>query len=219
MRQGVHVLVLETFAGLRPRDHVACHRNGDHRDNRLANLYWGTAEDNARDRVQHGRHFYAVRDADRWGHRLVAPNLTARSDRGRECLACARAQNGAVYAARTGRPFDVRAEADRHYAEIMAGTARGPLAARTHCPNGHEYIPANLVPSAARAGKRACLTCDRARGRQRKAIAAGRPFDFRAVADAIFAELVQQRDLRAPADGEVRHAADRAPDERVELVG
>lgn len=45
----VHHLVLAAFVGPRPADHVICHSNDDGFDNRLANLYYGTAEDNRAD--------------------------------------------------------------------------------------------------------------------------------------------------------------------------
>lgn len=34
---------------------------------------------------------------------------------------------------------------------------------KTHCPEGHAYVLPNLVPAAARAGKRACRSCAYAR--------------------------------------------------------
>jgi hypothetical protein len=51
----VHHLVLETFRGHRPDGTQACHRNGVPWDNRLSNLRWGTAKENAADREEHGR--------------------------------------------------------------------------------------------------------------------------------------------------------------------
>ena len=45
----VHHLVLAAFVGPRPVEHVICHRNDDGHDNRLSNLYYGTAEDNRAD--------------------------------------------------------------------------------------------------------------------------------------------------------------------------
>lgn len=191
-RRMIAHLVLEAWRGPRPPGQLACHRNGDSTDNHATNLRWGTEESNARDRVNHGRHFMAEREADKWGHRLAAPNLTATSGngKGRECLACARALGGLAYAQRTGRPYDVRAEADRHYAEIMAGTDRGHNATLTHCPAAHRLAAPNLIPSALKLGRRACLTCDRVRGRRRKALAAGRPFDIEAIAAAIYAEII-----------------------------
>jgi len=48
----VHVLVLEAFVGPRPDGHVACHRNDQSHDNRIANLYWGTVDDNVADRIR-----------------------------------------------------------------------------------------------------------------------------------------------------------------------
>lgn len=190
---GVHVVVLEAWVGPRPTpEHEGCHGNGNPADNRLGNLRWGTQEDNARDRVAHGRHSLAERDTDAHGHRLAAPNLTTRSggERGRECLACARALSGATYAARTGKPYDVQAEADRHYAEITAGTARGAMAIRQTCPRSHALRLPNLVASVWREGRRSCLACQRAHSRRQKAVRAGRLFDFQAVSDAIYAEIM-----------------------------
>lgn len=53
-RLSVHRLVLEAFVGPCPAGHECRHLNGNRRDNRLANLAWGTQEENQADRVQHG---------------------------------------------------------------------------------------------------------------------------------------------------------------------
>lgn len=50
----VHRLVLEAFVGPCPRGMETLHGNGQRNDNRLANLRWGTQEENAEDRVRHG---------------------------------------------------------------------------------------------------------------------------------------------------------------------
>lgn len=50
----VHRLVLEAFVGPCPEGMEACHNNGDRGDNRVSNLRWGTAVDNAADRDRHG---------------------------------------------------------------------------------------------------------------------------------------------------------------------
>lgn len=52
--KAVHLIVLEAFAGPRPAGAVARHLNGDKQDNRLENLVWGTAKENADDMVRHG---------------------------------------------------------------------------------------------------------------------------------------------------------------------
>jgi thymidylate synthase (FAD) len=49
-----HRLVLEAFEGPCPPGHVARHLDGNRAHNRLENLTWGTAEENARDRIRHG---------------------------------------------------------------------------------------------------------------------------------------------------------------------
>jgi hypothetical protein len=51
----VHRLVLAAFVGPAPEGHLhTLHGNGVRNDNRLANLSWGTAQDNADDRRKHG---------------------------------------------------------------------------------------------------------------------------------------------------------------------
>lgn len=50
----VHRLVLLAHRPDAPAGTEACHRNGDKRDNRLANLRWGTRSENQREKVRHG---------------------------------------------------------------------------------------------------------------------------------------------------------------------
>lgn len=50
----VHSLVLNAFVGPRPFGHVCRHLNGVRDDNRVANLAWGTPEQNYADRHAHG---------------------------------------------------------------------------------------------------------------------------------------------------------------------
>lgn len=59
----IHVVVLEAFVGIRPKDMVACHINGDSTDNRPCNLRWGTHKENAADKILHGTHQYGERAA------------------------------------------------------------------------------------------------------------------------------------------------------------
>lgn len=51
----VHQLVLETFVGARPENHVVMHVNDDVTDNRLSNLKYGTVQENLDDMVSKGR--------------------------------------------------------------------------------------------------------------------------------------------------------------------
>lgn len=54
--RAVHRLVAATFLPPRPSPaHEVRHLNGDKSDPRLANLAWGTRQDNADDRARHGR--------------------------------------------------------------------------------------------------------------------------------------------------------------------
>lgn len=51
----IHVLVLETWTGPRPRGAISRHLNGVNTDNRRKNLKWGTHAENSADRAAHGR--------------------------------------------------------------------------------------------------------------------------------------------------------------------
>lgn len=53
-RKRVHSLVLEAFVGPKPEGMQCRHLNGNKQDNRLENLAWGTAKENAADSVAHG---------------------------------------------------------------------------------------------------------------------------------------------------------------------
>ena len=54
-RSGVHVLVAEAFIAPRPEGQEVRHLNGNPRDNRVANLAYGTRSENMRDCYQYGR--------------------------------------------------------------------------------------------------------------------------------------------------------------------
>ncbi len=51
----VHRLVLLAFVGPAPDGHEAGHRNGNRRDNSLANLQWITRAENISDLIKHGK--------------------------------------------------------------------------------------------------------------------------------------------------------------------
>lgn len=72
----VHKLVLEAFVGPRPDGMVACHNNGNQKDNRPDNLRWGTVLDNAADKTIHG----TVASGERHGSR-TRPDRVGRGDR------------------------------------------------------------------------------------------------------------------------------------------
>lgn len=87
----VHHLVLETFIGPRPDGQQTRHLNGDRGDNRLSNLAWGTAAENAADKVRHGTQSTPMEKCQRGhpmeGHNVIhgkKPNGAPR----RACRAC-----------------------------------------------------------------------------------------------------------------------------------
>ncbi len=63
--QAIHRLVLTTFIGKPPSlDLTVCqtrHVNGNRLDNHVENLCWGSAEENAKDRIRHNTQIYGER--------------------------------------------------------------------------------------------------------------------------------------------------------------
>ena len=82
----VHILVLESFVGPKPKGRLGCHRDDDPRNNSLSNLRWDTAAANSRDAVRNGVHPEAKRTTCNYGH-----PLDGRTHKGeRYCKACNR---------------------------------------------------------------------------------------------------------------------------------
>lgn len=99
-----------------------CHDNGNHLDNWVNNLYWGTKSDNALDSVRHGTHRNARLTHCNREHLLALPNLRRGelAKGNRACLACGRAWSNVQTGKRKGITVDLRATADEHYRRIMA---------------------------------------------------------------------------------------------------
>lgn len=190
----VHALVLTAFVGPRPGPEIeARHLNGIRSDNRLANLTWGTASENAYDRVRHGTHPNANKTECDWGHVLESPNLYERGvlNGQRLCRACA--QTRALLLHDRGHRDDnvFRAEADRQYARILSGDVRPPPSDRTACPRDHLLQEPNLVAWSAARGYRGCLACSRARARVHAAKRRGEVLDLRAESDRRYAQIMR----------------------------
>lgn len=120
----VHSLVLMTFVGPRPDGLEARHLNDDATDNRLANLVYGTRQDNNYDRVANGIHHFSSRDVCGRGHQYVQSNLktVARPDGGttRRCRACDR-MNKFVHK-HPGAGVNRDELADQFYRAIVGGS-------------------------------------------------------------------------------------------------
>ncbi len=68
---------------------------------------------------------------------------------------------------------------------------RNAHANTTHCPRGHELVPANLQQAMfKRTGGRACLACHRATSNYRSAIRRGLPANFQALADEHYQRIL-----------------------------
>lgn len=90
VNKSVHSIVCSAFYGPAPDNKPwALHRNGDHRDNRAVNLYWGDPGENAKDMVRHGNHRESRETHCIRGHEKTPENMYVRPDgRGRMCRAC-----------------------------------------------------------------------------------------------------------------------------------
>lgn len=86
----VHRLVLEAFTGSAPDGCECCHRDGNHTNNSIANLYWGTRSENLHDQVRHGVHINARKTHCIHGHEFTPENtyLRDRPGGGRTCKTC-----------------------------------------------------------------------------------------------------------------------------------
>lgn len=60
--RSLHVLVADAFHGPRPYGHQVRHLDGDRTNNKPSNLAYGTARDNARDRLIHGNTAHGERN-------------------------------------------------------------------------------------------------------------------------------------------------------------
>lgn len=84
----VHRLVLEAFVGPCPGEGFMCrHLNGNPADNRVENLAWGTALENAQDVIRHGTNWQKRKSACPSGHPYDEAN-TLRYGRRRYCRTC-----------------------------------------------------------------------------------------------------------------------------------
>lgn len=84
----VHILVLESFVGPKPRGMLGCHKDDDPRNNTLRNLRWDTPAANSRDAVRNGLHPETKRTQCDYGH-----PLDGRTHKGeRYCKQCNRSK-------------------------------------------------------------------------------------------------------------------------------
>lgn len=83
----VHRLVLRAFVSDCPPDTETRHLNDDPKDNRLANLRWGSRPENMLDRVRNGRHHNAIKTHCKYGH-MFTPENTIQGHRSRRCRTC-----------------------------------------------------------------------------------------------------------------------------------
>lgn len=115
----VHILVLEGFVGARPPGGRGLHRDDNPWNNNVSNLYWGTMQDNALDRVRNGRDHNANKVECKRGHPLTGSNLAPWSrPKKRICWACNRANTLANSHGRARDEPYVTMLAERYYSKL-----------------------------------------------------------------------------------------------------
>jgi hypothetical protein len=88
----IQKLVLLAFRGPRPEGLECRHLDGDHNNNCLDNLVYGTHSENMRDKVAHGNHHQANKTHCIRGHSL-AEHAQIRPEGWRRCMLCAQEDN------------------------------------------------------------------------------------------------------------------------------
>jgi hypothetical protein len=117
----LHHLVLQAFVGFPAQEGAkGLHRDDDPSNNYPNNLYWGTMQDNALDRVRNGKDANARKITCKRGHLLEAPNLNIGSGGQRNCRVCKLALGAARYQKNSDEGY-IQSVADQKYDEIMAG--------------------------------------------------------------------------------------------------
>lgn len=86
----VHVLVAESFLGIRPEGLVIRHLDGDNTNNDVTNLEYGTPHQNQQDSVLHGTHVNTKKTHCPMGHEYTEENTRICNKGKRNCRACAR---------------------------------------------------------------------------------------------------------------------------------
>jgi hypothetical protein len=84
----VHRLVMLAFVGPCPPGMETRHLDGNPLNNRLENLVYGTRQENAQDRVNHGRDAHARMTHCESNHEYTPANTRIKPNGSRECIAC-----------------------------------------------------------------------------------------------------------------------------------
>jgi len=87
IKRRIHLMVLESFVGLRPAGLHGLHRDGNPANCSLGNLYWGTPTQNSLDAVTHGTHPMSRKTRCKQDHPFSGSNLEIRGGQ-RVCRTC-----------------------------------------------------------------------------------------------------------------------------------
>lgn len=86
----IHALVADAFLPPRPDGAVTRHIDGDHLNNTVENLQWGTQSENVRDAVNHGTQRNIRKTQCPYGHPYDEVNTSYESRGNRKCRTCRR---------------------------------------------------------------------------------------------------------------------------------
>lgn len=123
-------------------------------------LVLGTRQQNLKDCVARGRHFYASKTHCKRGHEFSPENIYVAPSGSRKCKICERAKQR-IY---EGWPLDMAYSAPKGYTGFVpkdlvrvTPPATKDYSNRTHCPHGHELIGANVYVN--KDGYKKCRPC------------------------------------------------------------
>lgn len=157
-----HHLVLNAFSGLRGEAQECRHLNGDPSDNRLANLIWGSKQENADDKRAHGTMM------DGRTHPLAKLD-TAKVVSIREMWAAGESCSTIAKEFGISTTTALQAAHGQRWKFVPLNLTPRVAKRPTHCGRGHELTPDNVYVPLTKPNARMCRECLRINDRKAKA--------------------------------------------------
>lgn len=122
----VHRLILEAFVGPCPEGMECRHLNGDKADNRLANLSWGTRQENMDDKRKHANHGPRARLYAHGGRTMLLKEWSRATGIPYSCLWHRVSKLGLTFEEAIARPYKGTASNGFHWTALKRSTTKPP---------------------------------------------------------------------------------------------